>query len=96
MFWDSENWHPWMAATFNRQHKLWKTIVYAGRWTEDYKEWAEINHGVESTQIQGITATDYVNQRATIFADFGTGYPTANLSQVGKIFDISKLEEFHR
>jgi hypothetical protein len=96
MFWDSENWHPWMAAMFNRQHKLWKTIVYSGRWTEDYKEWAEINHGVESTQIQGIMATDYINQRATIFADFGTGYPAANLEQVGKIFDISKLEEFHR
>lgn len=96
MFWDSENWHPWMAATFNRQHKLWKTIVYSGRWTEDYKEWAEINHGVEATQLQGITATDYINQRATIFADFGTGYPAANLEQVGKIFDISKLEQFHR
>jgi hypothetical protein len=51
---------------------------------------------VESTQLQGITATDYINQRATIFADFGTGYPAANLGQVGKIFDISKLEQFHR
>jgi hypothetical protein len=96
MFWDSENWHPWMAATFNREHKLWKTIVYSGRWTEDYKEWAEINHGVESTQLQGITATDFINQRATIFADFGSGYPAVNLEQVGKIFDISKLEQFHR
>jgi hypothetical protein len=96
MFWDSENWHPWMAGMFNRQHKLWKTIVYSGRWTEDYKEWAEINHGVEATQLQGITATDYINQRATIFADFGCGYPAANLEQVGKIFDISKLEQFHR
>jgi len=62
----------------------------------NYKEWAEINHGVEATQIQNITATDYVNQRGTIFADFRTGYPTANLNQLGKIFDISKLEEFHR
>jgi hypothetical protein len=96
MFWDAQNWHPWMAAMFNRQHKLWKTIVYSSRWTEDYKEWSEINRGVESTQLQGITATDYINQRATIFADFGTGYPAVNLEQVGKIFDISKLEEFHR
>ena len=40
--------------------------------------------------------SDYINQRATIFADFGTGYPAANLGQVGKIFDISKLEQFHR
>jgi hypothetical protein len=96
MLWDAENWHPWMAAMFNRQHKLWKTIVYSSGWTEDYKEWAELNHGVESTQLQGIAATDYQNQRATIFADYGTGYPTPNLEQVGKIFDISKLEQFHR
>jgi hypothetical protein len=96
MFWDAENWHPWMAAAFNHEHKLWKTIVYSGRWTEDYNEWSEINHGVDATQLSGITATDYQNQRATIFSDFGTGYPAANLEQVGKIFDISKLEQFHR
>jgi hypothetical protein len=96
MFWDAENWHPWMAVAFNREHKLWKTIVYSGRWTEDYNEWSEINHGVDATQLSGITATDYQNQRATIFSDFGTGYPAANLEQVGKIFDISKLEQFHR
>jgi hypothetical protein len=51
---------------------------------------------VDATQLSGITATDYQNQRATIFSDFGTGYPAANLEQVGKIFDISKLEQFHR
>ena len=41
-------------------------------------------------------ATDYVNQRATIFASFGAGYPSPDLGQVGKIFDINKLEEYHR
>jgi len=96
MFWDSENWHPWMAAMFNRQHRLWKTVTYSQRWTEDYRDWAEINRGIESTQLLAITATDYINQRATIFASFGAGYPTVNLEQVGKIFDISKLEEYHR
>jgi hypothetical protein len=38
MFWDAENWHPWMAAMFDRQHGLWKTVTYTARWTEDYKE----------------------------------------------------------
>ena len=47
-------------------------------------------------ELLAITATDYVNQRATIFASFGAGYPTPDLEQVGKIFDISKLEEYHR
>jgi hypothetical protein len=24
MFWDAENWHPWMSMAFNREGKLWK------------------------------------------------------------------------
>lgn len=96
MLWDAQNWHPWMAAIFDRQHRLYKTIVYSSRWTEDYKNWAEFNRGVHSTQVQDIIATDYRKKRATIFADFGAGYPNVSIRQVKSLFDVSKLEQFHQ
>jgi hypothetical protein len=37
-----------------------------------------------------------IDAQLKVIAGLGTGYPTANLEQVGKIFDISKLEQFHR
>jgi hypothetical protein len=96
MFWDSEDWHPWMALMFDHQLRLFKTLTYTFRWTEDYKEWAAINHGVHATGLQSVVAVDYVNKRATIFPAFGGGFPDVDASQVDKLFDISKLEEFHR
>jgi len=96
MFWDSEDWHPWMALMFDRQQNLFKSLTYTFRWTEDYKDFAEINHGVQATGLQGLVAIDYAGKRATIFPAFGGGYPDVDVNHVDKLFDISKLEEFHR
>jgi hypothetical protein len=96
MFWDAENWHPWMALAFNRDGKLWKLWELQCRWTEDFHSFAEINHGVESTMLIGEDVVDLQNDRATIFAGFGSGYPDAVPANVTQLFDISKLEEMHR
>ena len=96
MFWDAENWHPWMALAFNRDGKLWKLWELQCRWTEDFQSFAEINHGVESTMLIGEDVVDLQNDRATIFAGFGSGYPDAVPANVTQLFDISKLEEMHR
>jgi hypothetical protein len=55
-----------------------------------------MNHGVQVSSIQLLIADDYQNQRTTIFPVFGGGYPEISISQVSKIFDINRLEEFHR
>jgi len=96
MFWDAEDWHPWMAVMFDRKQNLFKSLTYTFRWSEDFQQWAEINHGVRSDGLQGLAAIDYSNQRATIFPAFGGGYPDVDVNHVDKLFDISKLEEFHR
>ena len=96
MFWASEDWHPWMAVMFDRQQNLFKSLTYTFRWSEDFKDWAELNHGVQADQLQGLAAVDYHSQRATIFPAFGAGFPDVDVNHVDKLFDISKLEEFHR
>ena len=96
MFWDAEDYHPWMALMFDRQQKMIKSLTYTWRWSEDYKDWGEINHGAQATGVQGVVAVDYDNQRATIFPVFGGGFPDVDVNHVDKLFDISKLEEFHR
>lgn len=96
MFWDAEDWHPWMAVMFDRQRSLWKSLTYTYRWSEDYQDWAEMNHGVEAAGLQGLAAIDYHNRRATIFPAFGGGYPEIDINRVEKLFDINKLEELHR
>jgi hypothetical protein len=96
MFWDAEDWHPWMALMFDRQKNLFKSLTYTFRWSEDYDQWAEINHGVHVVGLQGLAAIDYSQHRATIFPAFGAGYPEIDVNHVDKLYDISKLEEFHR
>jgi Protein of unknown function (DUF1329) len=96
MFWDAENWHPWMSLAFNRDGKLWKLWELENRWTEDFKHFAEINHGVDSTMLIGENVVDVQNDRTTIFAGYGSGYPNAEPANVTQLFDISKLEEMHR
>jgi hypothetical protein len=96
MFWDAENWHPWMALAFNREGKLWKLWELQSRWTEDFHSFAEINHGVETNMLVGEDVVDLQNDRATIFAGYGSGYPDAVPASVTQLYDISKLEEMHR
>jgi hypothetical protein len=74
---------------FDRQQKLFKSLTYTWRGSEDYKEWSEINHGVQATGVQGVVAVDYDNQRATIFPVFGGGFPDVDVNHVDKLFDIT-------
>jgi uncharacterized protein DUF1329 len=96
MFWDAENWHPWLSMAFTRDQRLWKIWNFQNKWTEDVKSFAEINHGVRSTILQAETVTDVQNDRATIFTGFGNGYPNATAERVERLYDINKLEEVHR
>ncbi len=96
MFWDAENWHPWMMLAFDRERKLLKVSMFQQHWTEDFKEWAEINHGVESTVPTGIFVLDLQKERATIFPNVGSAYPTVGVERVKHLYDISKLDEVHR
>jgi hypothetical protein len=96
MFWDSQNWHPWMSMAFNQQGKLWKIWDFQSRWTEDFTDFTDINHGVRSLMLVGESVIDVQNNRATIFTGYGNGYPTAMPRSVNELYDISKLEEMHR
>ncbi len=66
MFWDAENWHPWMSMAFNREGKLWKLWELQTRWSEDFKSFSEINHGVHAGMLIGENVVDVQNERATI------------------------------
>jgi hypothetical protein len=39
---------------------------------------------------------DLQKARASVFYDFGSGYPTVTADHVRRLLDISKLEEAHR
>lgn len=96
MFWDAQNWHPWMSMAFNRQGKLWKLWDFESRWTEDFTDFTDINHGVRSTMLIAESVIDLQNNRGTIFTGYGSGYPTPEPGSVEQLYDISRLEEMHR
>jgi len=96
MLWDAENWQPWMMLAFGPDKNLLKISVFQQRWSEDFKDWAEINHGVQVTTPIGIQVLDLKKQQATVFYDFGSGFPTVSAEHVRQLYDISKLEEAHR
>ena len=96
MFWDAQNWHPWISIAFDRQRRLWKIWGFESRWSEDFVDFAEINHGVQADILTAESVIDVRNNRATIFVGYGNGYPDAAPGSVNQLFDISKLEEMHR
>ncbi|MGD0075032.1 MAG: DUF1329 domain-containing protein [Candidatus Binataceae bacterium] len=96
MFWDAENWHPWMMLAYDRDHKLMKVSMFHQRWSEDFRDWAEVNHGVESTVPIGVYVLDLQKQRATLFSNVGSCYPSVTVDRIKRFFDLSKLEEAHR
>lgn len=96
MFWDSQDWYPWMSMAFDRKGKLWKTWEFQSRWSEDFKTFVGINHGVRLPVMIGESTVDLQNKRATVFAGYGTGYPAAHGKSVSRLYDISRLEEMHR
>jgi uncharacterized protein DUF1329 len=53
MFWDAENWTPWMELAFDHDAKLWRVLVYVSNWSEDLTQWSNINRGTHVTIVQG-------------------------------------------
>jgi hypothetical protein len=96
MFWDAQNWHPWLSLAFDRQRHLWKIWQFESHWSEDFVDFAEINHGVQADILTAESVIDVQNNRATIFVGYGNGYPDATPGSVNQLYDISKLEEMHR
>jgi len=95
-FWDAENWDTFYQVAFDRKGKLWKIWEYPKKWSETYKDWAEINHGSECTVFTAVHVMDLQNDRGTIWMGYGTGMPGVSAEQVVNLFDINKLEEIHR
>lgn len=81
---------------FDRDRKLLKVSMFQQHWTEDFKDWAEINHGVELTVPTGVYVLDLQKERATLFSNVGSGYPTATVDRVKRLYNISELEQEHR
>jgi Protein of unknown function (DUF1329) len=96
MFWDAQNYHPWISIAFDCQRRFWKIWDFQSRWSEDFVNFAEINHGAQSDILTSESVIDVQNDRATIFAGYGVGYPDATPASVKQLYDISKLEEMHR
>ncbi|MGD0073983.1 MAG: DUF1329 domain-containing protein [Candidatus Binataceae bacterium] len=96
MLWDAQNWTPAYAYSFDRQKKLYKTWTLQNKWSEDYKEFAEFNHGVHDSTLQAEIVVDVQRDRATIFSGYGTGNPDISTEHAKSLFDVNKLEEAHR
>lgn len=96
MFVDAETWFALYHFAFDTSKKLWKTNQWQWRYSEDAKEFSEVNHGAQTMYFQGAVTTDVQNGRASIYPAYGSGYPSLHASQVGRLYDVNKLEEIHR
>ena len=96
MFWDAQTWAPGFAYSFDRNKKLFKTWTLQNKWSEDFKEFAEFNHGMHDSTLQAEIVVDVQKDRATIFSGYGTGNPNISAEHATRLFDINKLEEAHR
>jgi hypothetical protein len=96
MFWDAENWTPWLELAFDHHAKLWRVLVYVSSWSEDLQPWSDINRGTHVTIVQGGQTIDVQNHRSTLFLTFGRGSPDVNMERANKLFDPSNLEQVHR
>jgi hypothetical protein len=96
MFVDAETWFSVYHFAFDTSKKLWKTNQWQWRYTEDAKDFPEVNHGAQTMYFQGAVTTDVQNGRASIFPAYGSGYPSLHAAQVGRLYDVNKLEEIHR
>lgn len=95
MFWDSENWQPWLAIAFDRTGNLWRVWTFQGHWSEDFHDWAELSRGTQTTVIQTQILSDYRVRRATILTGLGAGNPDASDKDAATRFDPSSLESIH-
>ena len=96
MFVDAEAYNALYHFAFDVKGKLWKTNQWQWKYSEDAKEYAEVNHGTNTMFFQNVSTTDVQNKRATLIPCYGCGYPNLTPGQVQTLFDINKLEEVHR
>jgi hypothetical protein len=97
-FIDAENWeNASYHLNFDRKGKLWKVLLWQWKYSEDYKEFPEINHGVQAMTWQSVSTFDVQNNRGTVVMSAGGGgYPNSTAQHVESLYDINKLEEIHR
>ncbi len=95
--WDAENWDSFYEVAFDRHGRLWKLWFYPKRWSEDFQHpyYAQINHGTQLTNFQGVQVEDVQNNHATIWPCY-CGYPAPDLKVLPAFLSASKLEEIHR
>ena len=96
MFLDAEAYNALYHFAFDVKGKLWKTNQWQWKYSEDTKEFAEVLHGTNTMWFQNVSTTDVQNKRATLIPCYGGGYPNLTPEQVKRIFDVNRLEEFHR
>ena len=96
MFWDPEDFQCSYTLIFDPATKLWKTFLVGWKWSEDSKDYPQINRGVRARAFQQTVFTDLQNGRATILSGTGFGYPDADPQHVAELYDVNKLEEIHR
>jgi hypothetical protein len=95
-FWDADNWDTFYMMAWDRKGKLWKVWEFQKKWSETYKNWADINHGVFKTTFQSIQVVDLQNDRGTIWITSPAGYPNVDPFKIQALYDINKLESVHR
>jgi hypothetical protein len=97
-FIDAENWeNASYHLNFDRKGKLWKVLAWQWKYSEDYKEFPEINHGISAMTWQSVSTFDVQNNRGTVVMSAGGGgYPNSTAEHVMSLYDINKLEEIHR
>ena len=95
-FWDAEDWIALIHHDFDQKGKLWRMIQWEGTYTENAKNFAEINHGVKAMHWDHGYCIDVQNNRGTLWFGLGDGNPSVTAGHVVSLYDINRLEQIHR
>ena len=95
-FLEPETWLGPYHVVFDRKNKLWKVCEWTWKYSENFKQFAEINHGIQSYTWEGLSMVDVQNARATIIRGYGDGFPNYPMNEVQGVYDINHLEQVHR
>jgi len=96
-FFDAEAWNSSFHFNIDRKGKLWKIIQWQWKYSESFKRWAQINHGVQAMTWQHGFCLDVQQGHGTLwFCGFNCGFPNSAPSHVAELYDINKLEQIHR
>jgi hypothetical protein len=96
-FFDAEAWNSSYHFNIDRKGKLWKIIQWQWKYSDTFKRWAAINHGVQAMTWQHGFCLDVQQGHGTLwFCGFNCGFPNSAPSHVAELYDINKLEQIHR